>query len=463
MFRLFHIHVPKPVFALALADTLILYAAVELGFLISYVSYGSLDAGIHRVSDIGASDAVFIAAVFFSAVMMGLYQRQFIIDLKIAIFRLMAASALAFFMLSIVVYLFPSLRIWMSALLPALGIAFIFMLAARVIFLRFADIERFKRRILVVGADAQAMEIAKLEDTGSFRCVGFIPIGDSPIHVPDNRLLRRRNDLLGEFQSRDVDEIVVAMSERRGVLPTEDLLACRLKGILVNDFWTFMERERGQVELAALKPSWMIFAEGFTSTTRFQRMTKRFFDVVVSLMLLVFTTPVTVITAILIYFQDRGPVFYRQERVGLYGETFFLMKFRSMRTDAEKDGVAQWAQAKDPRVTALGSFIRLTRINEIPQVINVLKGEMSFIGPRPERPTIVEDLAKHIEYYHYRDTVKPGITGWAQINYPYGASVEDALQKLKYDLYYIKNYSLVLDFLILLQTVRVVLWPQGVR
>jgi exopolysaccharide biosynthesis polyprenyl glycosylphosphotransferase len=207
----------------------------------------------------------------------------------------------------------------------------------------------------------------------------------------------------------------------------------------------------------------MIFAEGFTSTTRFQRMTKRFFDVVVSLMLLVFTTPVTVITAILIYFQDRGPVFYRQERVGLYGETFFLMKFRSMRTDAEKDGVAQWAQAKDPRVTALGSFIRLTRIDEIPQVINVLKGEMSFIGPRPERPTIVEDLAKHIEYYHYRDTVKPGITGWAQINYPYGASVEDALQKLKYDLYYIKNYSLVLDLLILLQTVRVVLWPQGVR
>ncbi|MBT5111108.1 MAG: TIGR03013 family PEP-CTERM/XrtA system glycosyltransferase [Rhodospirillaceae bacterium] len=463
MFRLFHIHVPKPVFALALVDSLILYAAVELGFLISYVSYGSLERGLQGASGLGVNDAVFIAAVFFSAVMMGLYQRQFIIDLKIAAIRLMAANALAFFMLSIVVYLVPSLRIWMSALLPALGIAFIFMLAARVVFLRVADIERFKRRILVVGADAQAMEIAKLEDTGSFRCVGFIPIGDGPIHVPDHRLLRRKNDLLGEFQSQDVDEIVVAMSERRGVLPTDDLLACRLKGILVNDFWTFMERERGQVEVAALKPSWMIFAEGFTSTTRFQRMTKRFFDIVVSLMLLVFTTPVTIITAIFIYVQDRGPVFYRQERVGLYGETFFLMKFRSMRTDAEKDGVAQWAQAKDPRVTALGSFIRLTRIDEIPQVINVLKGEMSFIGPRPERPTIVEDLAKHIEYYHYRDTVKPGITGWAQINYPYGASVEDALQKLKYDLYYIKNYSLVLDFLILLQTVRVVLWPQGVR
>jgi sugar transferase (PEP-CTERM system associated) len=401
--------------------------------------------------------------VFLAAVMMGLYQRQFIADLRIAFLRLMAANALAFFMLSILFYLAPDVRIWMTALLPAFLLAFIFMFAARALFLSMSDAERFKRRTLVVGADDQAMEIIKLEPDSAFHCVGFVPLGDTLVRVPTDRLVSCDALLVDEIQRRDVDEIVVAMAERRGVLPTDDLLACRLKGIQVVDFWSFMEREKGQVELDALKPSWMIFAEGFAATTRFQQISKRFFDIVTSLILLVFTTPVTIITAVMIYLQDRGPVFYRQERVGLYGETFFLFKFRSMREDAEKDGVAQWAQAKDPRVTALGTFIRLTRIDEIPQVLNVLRGEMSFIGPRPERPTIVEDLAKEIEYYHYRDTVKPGITGWAQINYPYGASVEDAIQKLKYDLYYIKNYNLFLDFLILLQTVRVVLWPQGVR
>jgi FlaA1/EpsC-like NDP-sugar epimerase len=306
MFRLFHIHIPKPVFALALVDVVSLYISVELGFL---VSFGDLDAGYSRFGTLNVSDGCFVAAVFFAAIMMGLYQRQFIIDLKIALLRLMAANALAFFMLSILFYMAPSLRIWMSALLPAFVFAFLLMLGVRKIFLRVADIERFKRRILVVGADEQASEIAKLEEDGSFRCVGFIPIGDGPVHVPDNRLLRRKSDLLREYQSRDVDEIVVAMKERRGVLPTDDLLACRLKGILVNDFWTFMERERGQVELEALKPSWMIFAEGFTSTTRFQRLTKRFFDILVSLMLLVFTTPVTLITALLIFLQDRGRYF----------------------------------------------------------------------------------------------------------------------------------------------------------
>ena len=460
MFRLFHFHISTPVYVLAIFDAVILFLAVELGY---RISYGSLEAVFQSGLGFKWEYVFFVTAVFLATVMMGLYQRQFIIDLRIAFLRLMAANALAFFMLSILFYLSPDTRIWMSALLPALILAFVFMFAARALFLTFSDAERFKRRILVVGADEQATEIIKLEAASTFHCVGFVPFGDKAVCVPENRLAPRDAVLLDMIEKRDVDEIIVAMQERRGILPTDQLLACRLKGVQVIDFWSFMEREKGQVELEALKPSWMIFAEGFAGTTRFQRVAKRFFDIVTSLILLIFTTPVTIITAILIYLQDRGPVFYRQERVGLYGQTFFLLKFRSMRVDAEKDGVPQWAKANDSRVTALGRFIRLTRIDEIPQVLNVLSGEMSFIGPRPERPMIVDELAKEIEYYHYRDTVKPGITGWAQINYPYGASVEDAIQKLKYDLYYIKNYNLFLDFLILLQTVRVVLWPQGVR
>jgi lipopolysaccharide/colanic/teichoic acid biosynthesis glycosyltransferase len=179
--------------------------------------------------------------------------------------------------------------------------------------------------------------------------------------------------------------------------------------------------------------------------------------------MLAFAIPVSLMTGLAIYIEDRGPIFYRQQRVGLHGRPFMLLKFRSMRVDAEGDGVARWASAGDHRVTKVGAFIRKTRVDEIPQILNVLKGEMSFVGPRPERPAFVDDLSQNIPYYRYRHMVKPGITGWAQVGYPYGASIDDAYKKLKFDLYYIKNYSLVLDFFILIQTVRVVLWPQGVR
>jgi exopolysaccharide biosynthesis polyprenyl glycosylphosphotransferase len=194
-----------------------------------------------------------------------------------------------------------------------------------------------------------------------------------------------------------------------------------------------------------------------------QRRIKRGIDVLVSGAFLTVTCPLMAVTALAIYLEDRGPIFYLQERVGLQGRVFRVMKFRSMRVDAERDGIARWAQVRDPRITRVGNFIRGSRIDEIPQIINVLRGEMSFVGPRPERPSIVAELEEHIPYYSYRHMVKPGITGWAQINYPYGASLHDAREKLKFDVYYIKNYSVLLDFVTILQTVRVVLWPQGVR
>ncbi|HEY8351792.1 MAG TPA: exopolysaccharide biosynthesis polyprenyl glycosylphosphotransferase, partial [Sphingomonadales bacterium] len=204
------------------------------------------------------------------------------------------------------------------------------------------------------------------------------------------------------------------------------------------------------------------FSDGFGRSGRFDLFLKRLFDVTTSLLLLLLTLPILIVTAIAIKVTSPGPVFYRQERVGQGGRTFMVLKFRSMRTDAERNG-PQWAQANDDRVTPVGRLIRTARIDEIPQIFNVLKGDMSFVGPRPERPVFVEQLAKEIPFYLERHRVKPGITGWAQINYPYGASVEDARHKLQYDLYYIKNYSIFLDFLVLIQTLRVVLWPEGAR
>jgi sugar transferase (PEP-CTERM system associated) len=245
-------------------------------------------------------------------------------------------------------------------------------------------------------------------------------------------------------------------------MPVKALLDCKLEGVLVSDYSTFWESETGKVDLDALHPSWLIFSDGFVGGWM-QSMFKRAFDIFASAVLLAVSLPVIVLTALVIRLTSPGPVFYRQERVGLNGKPFMLLKFRSMRVDAERDGVPRWAAVNDNRVTPVGAFIRNTRIDEIPQIFNVLKGEMSFIGPRPERPFFVEELRHAIPYYFERHRVKPGISGWAQLNYPYGASVEDAKQKFQYDLYYIKNYSLFLDFIVLVQTARVILWPQGVR
>jgi sugar transferase (PEP-CTERM system associated) len=256
---------------------------------------------------------------------------------------------------------------------------------------------------------------------------------------------------------------VLALQERRNALPLADLLRIKTTGVHVNELSTFLERETGRVDLATASHSWLIFSDGFTSGRMLSTAAKRLFDILASGLLLVVASPVMLIFAILIKLESKGPAFYRQKRVGLYGEEFDVIKLRSMRQDAEVAGIAVWAQENDPRVTRVGRFIRMVRIDEIPQVWVVLKGKMSFVGPRPERMQFVTDLAQQLPFYAERHMVKPGITGWAQINYPYGASLEDARNKLEYDLYYAKNYTPFLDLLILLQTVRVLLWPSGAR
>ncbi len=336
--------------------------------------------------------------------------------------------------------------------LPGMLLGLISVTGTRFLILPMIDVGALKKRVLVIGVGELARRIERLVADNAnrgFLVVDYIRFGsEAPCIAPrffDEGRLPEGYPLAQFADEKLVDEIVIATRDRRG-LPIDDLLDCKLKGITITEYLTFWERETGQIDLEALQPSWLFFSDGFRMNW-FPNLIKRLFDIVVSLVFLSLTMPVMAMTALAIRLEGPGPIFYVQERVGLNGRRFPLMKFRSMSVNAETDGVPRWAAAND----------------EIPQVINVLRGHMSFIGPRPERPFFVETLAKEIPYYNERHRVKPGISGWAQINYPYGASVEDARQKLTYDLYYVKNRSLFLDFVILLQTARVILWPEGVR
>jgi sugar transferase (PEP-CTERM system associated) len=285
--------------------------------------------------------------------------------------------------------------------------------------------------------------------------------GGESMSVPADRVLPATLPLSEVVSGLGVKEVIVAVREQRGgVLPLRELIDCRVSGVPVTDLAGMYERVRGEVPIESLKASWLIYGQGFAQGG-LRAFVKRSFDLVVSAALLVLTLPLTLATALAIRFESPGAVIYRQERVGRGGRRFTCLKFRSMRADAESDGVARWAVSSDPRVTRIGRLIRKTRIDELPQLINVLRGEMSFVGPRPERPGFVNELKKTIPYYDLRHSVKPGITGWAQVRYSYGASVEDARKKLQFDLYYVKNHSLFLDLLILVETVRVVLFREG--
>jgi sugar transferase (PEP-CTERM system associated) len=327
-----------------------------------------------------------------------------------------------------------------------------------------------ERRILVVGVDECAAKIEYLNGSSRspYRAVGFIPIGAEERHkrlsgykVLPGRLLEEPAAFVQQARLLKVDEVVVPSRERSG-LPVEALMECKLAGLTVTEFSSFWERQTGQIDLDAVSPSWLIFSDGFR-TSWARTAAKRAFDILVAFLVLILTLPITIIAAIAIRLDSPGAIFYRQERVGANGREFSILKFRSMRSDAEKDGVARWAQSNDVRITRIGKFLRRTRIDEIPQIINVLVGDMSFVGPRPERPVFVDNLKVKIPYYDMRHRVKPGITGWAQVNYPYGASDEDARAKLAYDLYYVKNGNLFLDAVTLFQTARVVLWQEGAR
>ena len=322
------------------------------------------------------------------------------------------------------------------------------------------------RRVLVFGAGEQALAVRRALDKSdpNVQIVGFYPSPtEEAISVPADRLLPTTKSLTDTARSLKVDEIVVALSERRGgAMPLRELLDCKLYGVKVLDLASHFEQTLGQIRLDALRAGWLIFGDGFRQGM-FRTMVKRLFDIVFATLLLILALPIMLLTAILIALEGGFPIFYRQERVGINGRLFSVVKFRSMGTDAEQDGKPRWATGNDCRVTRVGRFIRKTRIDELPQLLNVLKGDMSLVGPRPERPYFVDQLTREIPFYAVRHSVKPGVTGWAQVRYHYGASVEDSAEKLQYDLYYVKNHTLFLDLVVLFETVGVVLTGKGAQ
>jgi sugar transferase (PEP-CTERM system associated) len=381
--------------------------------------------------------------------------------------RLIAGALFAGAACALVFYVLPAVKIGPDVLGAALAAAVLSSVLVRLLFERVLDQDILKRRVLVYGAGQRATSLLQLRrrvDKRGFRLVAFIATEGDVVTAAQERLTARPADLFGWALRNEIDEVVVAMDDRRQGFPMHELLECRMAGIDVVELPTFLERETGKVRLDVTSPSWFIFGEGFR-VSPLQLALARTLDVVSSLGLVLVASPVMLLTVLAIKLEDglRAPVLYRQRRVGQHGNIFDVLKYRSMRVDAEEPGQAQWAVTNDPRVTRVGAFIRKTRIDELPQLFNVLRGDMSFVGPRPERPEFVEKLEQVIPYYHERHSVKPGITGWAQLCYPYGASEKDALEKLQYDLYYVKNRSLLFDLAILVQTVEVVLWGKGAR
>ena len=339
----------------------------------------------------------------------------------------------------------------------------------RWVFIRIVDIQSLKRRVVVYGAGAKAkkllLDLAPGADVVGVSIIGCVPSVNEAIEVDDSRLVKAPTSWLEFVRTKEISEIVIAPDERRrdqgGAFPLSQFLDCKLAGVPSSDALSFCERDLGKIDISLLQPSWMLFSDGFKYSKR-RVLAKRLFDVALASVFLLVLWPFMLLTALAVRLDSPGSVLYHQVRVGLNGRNFRIYKFRSMRQDAEKNG-AVWAQKNDSRVTRVGSFIRNTRLDELPQLYNVLAGHMSFVGPRPERPEFVQELEKQIPFYEMRHKVKPGLMGWAQLKYPYGASTEDAKNKLQYDLYYTKNHSFFMDMLILIQTVEIILLGKGVH
>jgi len=422
---------------------------------------------LHRFLPDWSAYVLFAGLLTLFAAAMGLYNARLREQLRGLAVRLALAGAACWFALTIFTYLLPGFEPTGTTFAIALAIAVTGDFGLRFLYALLLREDFFKRRVLVYGAGRHAASISNLKrrsDRIGFGVLGYIPAEGDALGVPTGQRLPMPADLAAWCDQHDVDEVVVAMDERRRAFPVSELLQCRLKGIQVTEVLSFLERETGKVRLDVLNPSWMIFSEGFRRSS-LRELAGRVLDIAASLWLLAVTWPLMLLTVLAIKLEDGlgAPVLYRQKRVGGQGRLFDVLKFRSMTTAAESDGVARWATADDARVTRVGAVLRKLRLDELPQLFNVLMGDMRFVGPRPERPEFVEQLSERIPYYRERHCVKPGITGWAQLCYPYGASERDSAEKLQYDLYYIKNRSLLFDVAILIQTVEVILFGKGAR
>ncbi|HEX4568095.1 MAG TPA: TIGR03013 family XrtA/PEP-CTERM system glycosyltransferase [Vicinamibacterales bacterium] len=381
------------------------------------------------------------------------------------IVRLLQAAGAASIVLAALYFVAPSMIIGNGIFVSALFVFLVAILGWRLAFNHVTGSLRLEERVLFVGTGDTAKKVARQildQHDFAYRIIGFID--DDPARVGERivnpAIVGTPDDIDRIVAQHHVDRIVVGLSDRRGKLPVEELLRAKMAGIRVEDATTTYERVSGKILIDDLRPSWLIFSDGFR-VSRVSRLMKRMIDLTLALAMALIALPLIGLTALLVWLDDGRPVLYRQERVGENGRTFVLSKFRSMRKDAEQAGTPIWAKDGDERITRVGRLIRMTRLDELPQLWNVLRGDMSFVGPRPERPFFVDQLSREIPFYQQRHVVKPGLTGWAQVKYRYGSSLEDAMEKLRYDLYYIKHLSIVFDLTIVFDTVKVVLFRKG--
>ncbi len=462
MIRIFRHYISGVYLGLFVLETVIFFLSMRYGHDVRFLYTDSWYSNEY----VYLSSAIFTLVLAFANTGIGLYRRS----IGWSDYNLLSRSGVSFFVatlaLIIIYYTFPAFTVARSVLVYALAFSFTGMLIIRYIFYKTIKHNKLQKKILVIGSGNKAKKLIGSNDNylhKGFRVCACVALEPTEINEDGVRIITDAAELVEATDELDIDEIVVALDDRRSKLPMDELLDCKMYGIDVIDLLTFYEREQAIIDLENIYPSWFVFSDGFAGGD-FRSLEKRFNDVIASLILLLVSWPFMLIVAIAILMESRfkGPILYRQVRVGEMDKEFEVLKFRSMRTDAEMHG-AQMASKNDNRVTKVGTVIRKFRLDELPQIWNVLRGDMSFVGPRPERPHFVDQFDKNIPYYRKRHRVKPGITGWAQLCYPYGDNEYDAMRKLQYDLYYVKNYSLFLDFTIIIHTVEVILWGKGAR
>lgn len=467
MIRVFRHYVSSASLALLLLDGVAAAALYYAGCL----AQGSLNGTVWQAYTFQEWWQIVLTILFVPTILysLGVYDQRNLVDYRAIVPRLVICYVGCLLFVRLMFQLSPGHQPVLVAAVSSVDVSvtsviFAGLFLLRVAFRAVAGTEVLHEHVLVLGVGKRASAIAELvnsqKDSSPVVIVGFLPLEHEKFEVDPSKIIFTNQSLQEIVQRARIKEIVIAVDDPRDI-SIEPLLELRMTGVRITDFLTFWERESRMVSLDYLNPKWLIYSDGFRASDMCNACLKRVLDVAVSLLFLIFMLPLMIAVSIAIVLDSPGPIFYRQERVGKGGKVFVLIKFRTMHVNAEKDGVPLWAQKHDPRITRVGAILRMTRIDEIPQVINVLKQDMSFVGPRPERPFFVDTLCREIPHYAARHYMRPGITGWAQINCSYGASIEDAKKKLSYDLYYIKNYSIIFDLLIILKTAYAVLWNKG--
>lgn len=455
----------NPTFLFVSLDFTLAVGAFCLAFLLRFQM--DMTAAVQYVGPLAPRAATFAATVMLGLLAMGLYRARQRPRPWEACVRVMIGVGIGALLSIFVFYLFPYLNSGRGVLGGALAISSVTLSAGRMALLPFIDRNPTKKRILVLGVGSTALTIAQLRrasDRRGFEIAGYVALKEADLSAA--KQLKQLQPLISSEQAveyMNIDEVVVALDERRGTLPTDMLLQIKSRGIPITDVISFLERETAKLHLNLLSPSWFVYTDaGYTDAL--YRGVKRLADIALSALIFALTAPIYATVIIMIWIEDglRAPILYRQKRIGLGGQPFELFKFRSMETDAEADTGPQWSLENDARITHVGRLIRRFRIDELPQLFNIFRGDMSIVGPRPERPKFVDLLTAEEPMFSIRHTMRPGLTGWAQLNFPYGASVRDAREKLSYDLYYIKNAGLLLDLLIFLQTIEVVVWGKAI-